>query len=264
MDTILKLSRPLAVIDLETTGLRQEEDRIIEIAIIKLHPDGREAEFCERVNPEVPIPRQVSELTGIRDEDVQGKPTFRAIAANIAKFLIDCDLAGFNVIDFDWRLLKHEFQRAGVDVPNGGRAIVDTMQIFHRQESRNLTAAARFYLNLNHADAHSALADARMSVRVLMAQLLRYQDIPHDLPELHAYCHRYLDSARTFEWKRGEAVVAFGRRYKGRMLRDVAQVDAEYLRWMLAGDFPSDTKQIVSDALLGRFPEHAQQQGIAP
>ena len=159
---------------------------------------------------------------------------------------------------FDLRLLANEFNRAGVEFSTEGRSIIDAQRIFHLKEPRDLQAAARFYLNAGHEDAHSALADASMSWRVLKAQLERYPDLPRDPTGLHEFCNyasdRFLDSGRKFEWRHGEAAFAFGK-HQGRPLKEIAKEKPDYLKWMVSSDFPTDTKKIVGDALDGEFPK---------
>jgi len=258
MNHVLKLNRPLAVLDLETTGTAPETDRIIEIAILLVYPDGKEIEYSSRVNPEMAITCEATNVPGIRDGDVKDKPPFWAIALEVAAVLKDCDVAGFNVAAFDLRLLANEFDRAGVEFSIEDRAIIDAQRIFHVKEPRDLQAAGRFYLNTGHEDAHSALADASLSWRVLKAQLERYLDLPRNVAELHDFCNptadRYLDSGRKFEWRHGQVAFAFGKN-QGRLLEEIAEEERDYLKWMASSDFPSDTKKIVEDALDGRFSE---------
>jgi DNA polymerase-3 subunit epsilon len=246
------------MIDLETTGLAREVDRIVEIAILKFHPDGRRTRYCKRVNPQIPIPPEASEVHGIRDEHVKGEPIFKKIARQVALILRGCDIAGFNVASFDLRVLEREFERAGIPFASERRMVIDCKRIFHAKEPRDLQAAARFYLGTEHGDAHSALADARVCWRVLEAQLCRYPDLPRDVAGLHDFCgwsaDKYLDSGRKFEWRYGQASFAFGK-HQGRLLKEVAKEEPDYLQWMAGSDFPADTKKIVKAALDGKFPK---------
>jgi DNA polymerase-3 subunit epsilon len=255
---ILKLKRPIAIIDLETTGTAVEFDRIVEIAVLKVKPDGTTLKYEKRVNPGMPIPPEASKVHGIYDKDVKNKPTFHEIADEVARVLKDCDIAGFNVTNFDSKMLQREFQRAKAEFSMEGRLVIDAQRIFHAKEPRDLGAAARFYLKTEHEAAHSALGDAQMCWKVLNAQLERYGDLPRDPPALHEFCNpaddRYLDSGRKFEWRHGQAAFAFGR-YGGQLLKDVAQTDRGYLEWMLRTEFPADTLGIASDALNGKFPK---------
>jgi DNA polymerase III subunit epsilon len=252
----LKLKRPLAIFDLETTGILPHIDRIVEIGIIKIYPDGRKTKYRTLVNPGIPIPLGATLVHGISDTDVKGKPQFREIAPKVERFLRGCDLAGFNSVKFDIPMLQCEFERANVPFSLDGRRTVDALRIFHLKERRDLTAAYLFYCDGDHTKAHSALDDARVSWKVLQAQLKRYTDLPLDLDDLHDISterERYVDRGRNFEWKEGDASFRFGV-HRGTLLKDVAQEKPDYLQWMLGRDFPEDTKQIVIDALNGKFP----------
>jgi DNA polymerase III subunit epsilon len=164
MEISLQLSRPLAVLDLETTGLKPDADRIVEIAIVKIHPDGKTAEYVKRVNPQIPIPPEAAAIHGIRDEDVTNEPPFKEIAQEVAHFLFECDLGGFNLTGYDLRLLLREFERSGIKFSLDNRAIVDAKQIYHAREPRTLEAACRFYLNESHEHAHSVSLTPRCSI----------------------------------------------------------------------------------------------------
>jgi DNA polymerase III subunit epsilon len=254
MEISLQLSRPLAVLDLETTGLKPDADRIVEIAIVKIHPDGKTAEYVKRVNPQIPIPPEAAAIHGIRDEDVTNEPPFKEIAQEVAHFLFECDLGGFNLTGYDLRLLLREFERSGIKFSLDNRAIVDAKQIYHAREPRTLEAACRFYLNESHEHAHSALDDAVATWRVLNAQVLHYKDLPSDPASLDRMFNRYLDSDGKFEWNGEKAAFAFGK-YRGRLLQDIAEADAEYLMWIAGkGEFRQDAKQIARNALKGEFP----------
>ena len=176
----IALDRPLVFIDLETTGLNTKSDRIVEMAIIKMSPEGDVSERVRRFNPGISIPPEATAVHGIRDEDVADEHPFADVARSLADLLEGCDLAGFNIRRFDLPLLRAEFKRAGVAFDLEGRRIVDMKAIFHREEPRDLAAAARFYLDREHSDAHSALGDTRITAEVLWAQLERY-DIPPEL-----------------------------------------------------------------------------------
>jgi DNA polymerase III subunit epsilon len=255
MDISMKLSRPLAVIDLETTGLVVETDRIVEIAVVKVCPDGRPlVPYVARVNPQIPIPAAATAVHGIRNEDVEHEPGFKLLAPKIAALLEGCDLAGFNIVNFDLRLLLQEFARAGVPFSLKDRAIVDAKQIYHAREPRDLEAACRFYLKREHPQAHAALDDAQTTWWVLNAQLQAYGDLPRDPAGLDALFNQCIDSEGKFEWRRGQAAFAFGK-YRGQSLRDVARQSPDYLEWIAnKGDFTPEVKQIAKDALKGTFP----------
>lgn len=167
----LQLKRPIACVDLETTGVSITQDRIIEISIVKLYPDGKEEIRTRRINPQMPIPKEASAIHGIFDEDVANEPTFKELANGIKQFLDNCDLCGFNSNKFDFPILTEEFLRAGMDVNFRDRHLVDVQQIFFKKEPRNLAAALKFYCNKEIQNAHSAEADALATVEILKAQL---------------------------------------------------------------------------------------------
>ena len=250
----VSLDRPLVFFDLETTGLRVGEDRIIELAVVRLAPTGDVTEKERRFNPGVPIPPEATEVHGITDADVADEPAFAQVARALADFLDPCDLAGFNVRRFDLPMLLAEFRRAGVDFDPGGRRIIDVQQIFHNEERRDLSAAVRFYLDREMEDAHSALADIRATAAVLGAQLERYPHLPRDLDELDRYC----DEVQPFEteverWFEetpdGHRLFRRGK-HRGRPLAKIAGQHPDYLEWMLGlDDLDEGVKEVVRDAL---------------
>lgn len=254
----LNLRRPLAFVDLETTGTSPVTDRVVEIAIFKVLPDGEEDFRCNRVNPGVPIPAEAMAIHGITDADVANEPPFASYARSLNDFLADCDIAGFNVAGFDLRMLEAEFERADVVFSREGRAVIDAMRIFHLKEPRHLAAAVRFYCGHEHPEAHSSEDDARAAAEVLQAQLDRYDDLPRDVEALHELCNpvdpSWIDPDGKFRWSGSDAVIAFGP-HKGRTLQDVAAAEPGFLEWMLKKDFSPETMQIVRDALSGRFPQ---------
>jgi len=250
------LERPLVFFDLETTGLRVGTDRIVELAVIRLDPTGNVTEKVRRFNPGIPIPAAASEVHGIRDEDVAHEPPFAARARSLLKLLDPCDLAGFNLRSFDVPMLLAEFQRAGVPFDVESRRIIDVQLIFHREEPRDLSAAARFYLGRELEDAHSALADIRATAEVLTAQLDRYPHLPRDLDGLQEYC----DEVRPFEtevdrWfatdEHGDRRFRRGK-HRDRTLAEVVASAPDYLRWMLSTeDMDEGVKEVVREALQG-------------
>jgi DNA polymerase-3 subunit epsilon len=243
----LRLTRPLVSLDVETTGLSPRHDRIIEIAMVKFHPEGRRDRFHRRVDPEVPIPAAATAIHGLTDQDVAGSPKFKAIAGSVARFLRTADLCGFNIKNFDLPFLFNELSRAGIRVPLGRRAVIDALQIYRHQEPRDLIAAVRRYLGRDHALAHSALGDAYAAAAVLDGQVASHTDLPGTVAELHA---RFTDVDLMGRLKRqnGEVVLAFGK-YTGRPLAEVASDDPGYLRWLLDQDFLPDFQAIVRQAL---------------
>ncbi len=257
----LNLSRPIVFIDLETTGTSPASDRIVEIAILKIAPDGTENFRCKRVNPGMPIPPEATAVHGITDADVAGEPTFARYASSIREFLADCDIAGFGVARFDLKMLEAEFQRAGVEFSRGDRGVIDAMVIFHQKEPRNLAAAVGFYLGREFPEAHSSEDDARAALEVLEAQLERYHDLPRDVRALDELCNpkdpNWIDRDGKFSWVGGAAVITFGK-HKGKSLEDLAAAEPDYLEWLLGQDFSPEVKQIVRDALSSKFPSVSQ------
>jgi len=247
------LDRPLVFLDLETTGLSTSHDRIIELAIIKVTPRGDVLERVRRFNPSMPIPAEASAVHGITDEDVKGEATFAQRARSLADLLDGCDLAGFNVRRFDIPMLVAEFRRADVAFDPRERRIVDIQAIFHREERRDLSAAARFYLGREHPEAHSALGDIRTSAAVLSAQLERYAHLPRDLAGLHGYCDECMpmetELERWFQEGAGGRVFRRGK-HRGKSLADVAKNEPDYLSWMLGTeDMDAEVLRVVREAL---------------
>ena len=250
----LELSRPLAFFDLETTGTDIAEDRIVDIAVLKLLPGGTEEVLHSLINPGVPIPPSATEVHGVRDADVQAKPTFAQIAPGLAKFLNGCDLAGFNVMRFDFPLLKAEFSRAGILWPEQEPRMVDAHVIYQEKERRDLAAAVKYYCGSEHSDAHSALSDARATRRVLEAQIRHYSDLPNSVEDLDSFCkearpNRFADSGYWFSMKDGALIFTKSQQHRGELLLEVARTDPSFLEWMLSIDLPSDTKVLVRQAL---------------
>jgi DNA polymerase-3 subunit epsilon len=256
----LALDRPLVVFDLETTGIDLVADRIVQVAMIRLEPDGSRRVLETLVDPQRPIPAEATAVHGITDDDVRGKPTVRDLLPELERILAGADLAGYNSISFDQPMLQEELSRAGSQLDLGEARHVDAMVIFKRKERRDLTAALKFYCDRDLVDAHSALADAEATLAILDAQLGRYDDLPRDVAGLHEYSaehrRRYVDVTRKFKWDDdGEAVLNFGK-VRGRRLRDVVAdpQDRGFLEWMLGKDFTSEVKTIVRAALAGEFP----------
>lgn len=259
----LKLDRPIAFIDVETTGIKPYSDRILELSILRIQPDGTEEYKSHRVNPEMAIPADTTAVHGITDADVAGEPMFRQYAKSVYDFLEGCDLSGFNIITFDLPFLKAEFERAGVDsLDQEDRQIVDSMIIFHQmvspdQGSRNLKAAYLKYCGKELGNAHGAEKDAGASAEVLDGQIETHSDLPNDVPGLAAFCgevrKNYVDAEGKFLWSEGEMVFNFGK-HAGRPLKEIAQEYPDYLQWIIRGDFNPDVHDIVSKALEDEFP----------
>jgi DNA polymerase-3 subunit epsilon len=262
----LTLDRPLIVFDLETTGLDPMTDRIVELGCVKLLPTsgagggGAPAREIKtwRINPGRPIVPAATAIHGITDADIARSPTFDALASEVHAYFAGCDLSGFHVEGFDLPLLAQEFERVGTTFPDWKPRIIDARTIFTLRESRGLAAALQFYCGREHVGAHGAEADAIAAADVLLAQIDRYADLPTEVEALHSVCHPVsadaLDTTGKIRWCEGEAVLGFGK-HTGKPLRQLVAEVPDYLRWILAKDFPADTKQIVAEALSGRFPE---------
>lgn len=254
----LKLTRPLAVFDLEATGIKPETDRIVEICIYKCLPDGTCIPKSRLINPTIPIPADAIKVHHITDEMVREAPTFKQVAKGMLEFLDGCDLCGYNLVKYDLRLLRMEFKRAGLVFNLDGRNIVDPMMIFHKYEKRDLTAAAKFYVNEDHADAHRAEPDVKVTVKILDEMVRRYSAMPNkednlpNTPEalqilLKPECAEDADG----KFRRVEGVIQFTfGQYRGRPLEWVAKSDPDFIRWMLGKDFSEDTKRVARDALM--------------
>ena len=253
----IQLDRPLAVFDIESTGVNAEHDRIVEIAVLKVFPDGTSRSNVRRVNPEMPIPPSATAVHGISDADVAGCPPFAEIAPKLADYLSDCDLGGYNLVNFDVPMLENEFRRAGVPFSMAGRKIVDVYNIFCKLYPRTLGAAYEFFCGKKLEDAHSADADTLATWEVLLGQLARHAELPRNVAELAAFSSMSdpdaVDRQRRFKWRDGEVIVNFGKN-AGRTLRDIAEHDPGFLRWIVRSDFPEDVKTIARDALIGKFP----------
>ncbi len=254
----LKLERPLVFFDLETTGVNLNNDRIVELSIVKIFPNGRQEVKTRRINPEMHIPEGSSLVHGIYDEDVANEPTFRAFSKNLMVYLADCDLGGYNILKFDIPMLINEFQRVGLEFSLEGRRMIDAYQIFCKKEPRTLSAAYKFYCDKVLEDAHSAEADTMATYEVFLGQLERYDDIGEDVQSLHEFCNQknpdWIDSTGKFKWSGSDPVVGFGKN-AGMFLRQAAVDNPGFLQWMIKVDFPEDAKQIARDALIGKFPK---------
>ena len=244
---LLPLERPLVVYDTETTGTNSRSDRIVEIACVKIHPDGRREDWERRLNPGIPIPAASTAIHGISDADVADAPRFRDVAAELSAYLRGCDLAGYNIAGFDLPVLRAEFLRAGVPFEVADRRLVDAQRIFFSREPRHLAAAARFYCQSDHDGAHGARADAEMTLRVLVGQLERYAELPRSVGELHEqFCagiDQDIDPEGRFRLVNGEPTVNFGKN-RGRLLKDISREEPGFLRWILKGDFSEPVKSV--------------------
>ena len=258
----LKLIRPLVVFDIESTGVSPRKDRIIELAAIKLMPEGEEISKCWLMNPGVPIPPETTAIHGISDEIVKDCPTFADKAEEIFEFFRGCDLSGFNAVRFDIPCLEEEFARVGMAFAPSARKHVDVQRIYHKKEPRDLSAAVRFYLGRNHDGAHGAEADTRATLEVLKAQMAKYSDLPATVDEMDEYLVPHdpmnADRAGTLRWKDGELTINFGKK-KGESLKKLLLNEPNYLKWILKGDFDTEVRMIIKDLLdNGRLPPAPQ------
>ena len=257
----LNLKNPVVFLDLETTGINIVTDRIVEIALLKIHVDGSEEEKVHRINPEVPIPEETSRIHGIYDEDVKDEPTFKEVAKTLAKFLEGCDLGGFNSNRFDIPLLAEEFLRADIDIDFKKRKFIDVQAIFHKMEKRTLEAAYKFYCKKTLVDAHSALADTKATYEVLKSQLDVYKDVEYKdingkkfvpivndvekLSEFSSYDRNVDFVGRIVFDENGVEVFNFGKN-KGIPVEKVLEEQPGYYGWIMNSEFPLYTKKVLT------------------
>ncbi len=243
----ISLKKPLAIFDLETTGTNVTSDRIVEIAIIKVNTDGTEEKYLKRVNPEMPIPIEVSEIHGIYEKDIADAPTFLQIAAEVVAFIGDADLAGYNSNKFDIPVLAEELMRAKSTFDVSNRQFVDVQNIFHKMEQRTLSAAYKFYCNKEIENAHNAMYDAEATWDVLKAQIERYDQLEGNVDFLSNFSKAGNNNLLDFAGRlaindKGEAIYNFGK-HKNKTIKVVAKTEPGYYGWMLDADFPLYTKQ---------------------
>jgi DNA polymerase-3 subunit epsilon len=244
----LQLQKPLAIIDLETTGISLSNDRIVELAIVRLSPDGTRQVKRRLINPEMPIPKQASDVHGITDDMVKDAPTFKQLANEIKQYLDNCDLGGYNSNRFDIPLLMEELLRAGMELDMKGRRLVDVQKIFHMMEQRTLSAAYKFYCDKVLEGAHGAEVDAVATLEVLEAQVERYPQLGNTVESIIKCIgdDQIVDFARRFVMDNGVEVFNFGK-YKGKPVADVLKLEPQYYDWMMKGDFPLHTKQKLTE-----------------
>ena len=258
----LQLKRPIAFIDVETTGTNPHSDRVVELSILKIHPNGNEEYKSHRANPGIPIPASATAVHGITDTDVAGEPEFRQYAKSVRDFLEGCDIAGFNVIKFDLPCLEAEFTRANIEFSRQGRHLVDSMVIYHQREPRDLEAAYHKYCSGEMKNAHCAEEDAKASAEILDGQLEMYKDLPRDVVGLCALCYEVdansIDADGKFIWVEGEAVCNFGKKHRGHKLKDISIEDPGYLEWITRSDFSTEVKEMAIKAINGEFPEQSE------
>ncbi len=246
----LELKRPLVFIDLETTGTNLATDRIVEIAMIKISPDGTKTVKHKFINPQMPIPKSSSGIHGITDEKVKDAPVFKQVANELKQFIDDADLSGYNSNRFDVPLLMEEFLRAGLNIDMSNRKMVDVQQIFHLMEKRTLGAAYKFYCEKELVDAHSAEADAQATWEILEAQLKRYETLGNSLDSILQFTgeDKVVDFAKRFVMENDVEIFNFGK-HKGRPVMEVLKAEPQYYDWMMKGDFPLHTKQKLTEIL---------------
>lgn len=261
------LERPVVFFDIEATGTDPIADRIVEISVVRVRPPGQiDPPRTWRIDPEVRIPIEASEVHGIYNEHLRGAPTFAEVAEELEPVFAEADLAGFSIGRFDVRILNAEFVRAGRSLDFARTRILDAQVIYHQREPRHLAAALRYYRDKELVDAHGAEADTVAALEVFAGQLQRYDDLSLSVDELHAVSSQhndaYCDHGRRFAWRDNEPVFNFGR-LRGKSLRWVAGDPNErnYLRWVLDGNFEDDTKGIVREALGGKIRRRERANG---
>jgi len=253
----LKLTKPLLFFDLETTGVDTQNDRIVELAAVKMWPDGKVEEKCRRFNPLVPIPKEATAVHGISNDDVKNEPPFGKFVGGpqgIAAYFSGCDLGGYNIIHFDIPMLKVELERNGESLDTSGVYVVDAFKIFTHREPSNLAGALRLYCGKGHEGAHAALDDVLATIDVLGGQLERYPDLPDTVDGLDEAMRDpdAVDREGKLKWVEDEMTINFGR-HKGRTLRYLADNESQYIRWMIDNKVVGDAVSYLRDALVGHF-----------
>ena len=245
----LELKRPLAFFDLETTGLNIATDRIVEISIVKIMPNGNKEVKTKLINPTIPISKESAAIHGISDEKVRNEPTFKELSVEFDDFIKGCDLAGFNSNRFDVPLLAEEFLRAGIDFNVNDRKLVDVQNIFHKMEQRTLVAAYKFYCDKDLTNAHSAEADTTATYEILEAQIEKYADIKGNTTFLSEFSQvtKNADLLGRFVYDENEEVVFNFGKHKGKPVTEVLTKEPGYYSWMMNGDFPLYTKKVMKD-----------------
>ena len=255
-----------AIIDLETTGVNISTDRIVELAIIKLMPNGERFNKVMRINPTIPIPIESSLIHGIYDKDIENEPTFKSVAKSLAKFLEGADLSGFNIIKFDVPMLVEEFLRADVNFSVENRKLIDSQKIFHLMEKRNLSSAYKFYCNKTLENAHSAEMDTLASLEVLESQIRKYQGmsvfdglekeigiIENDMATLHELTSSNMVDLAGRMIKKEDAVIFNFGKHRGKNVEKILEEEPSYYEWIMNGDFPLDTKRRLTEIRLKAF-----------
>jgi len=245
---MLQLTKPLAIIDIEATGMNLGTDKIVEIAMVRIQTDGSKSVKRKLLNPEMPIPPSITELNGINDQIVKDAPTFRQVANEIKQFLENCDLAGYNSYRLDIPLLAEEFLRTGLEFEFRGRKLIDVQKIFHLMEQRTLSAAYKFYCNENLENAHSAEADACATWEILQAQVKKYPQLGNSLESILKITGEdyFVDFGRRMIMDNGIEIFNFGK-HKGRAVSEVLRAEPQYYDWMMKGDFALHTKKKLTE-----------------
>jgi len=258
----MKLKNSLVVLDVESTGVWVEKDKVIEVAFIKYSPEGKREVLHSRVNPGMAIPPVITELTGISDADVKDAPFFKDIALRMLDFMGFADLGGFNIEKFDLPLLEREFFEAGHKFEWQLRKIYDAQKVYHLNEKRDLYAAYKFYCDKDLNNAHSALADAQATLEILEAQVAKYGDGDASVEHLGQYRYRsteeFYDKEKKFRWWNGKLYMMFGKYANKYTLQEIVQKDRSYLGWILSAQFSEEVKELVENALNGRFPQPSE------
>jgi DNA polymerase-3 subunit epsilon len=251
----LKLSKPICFFDLETTGTNVATDRIVEISILKVFPNGNKESRTWLVNPEIEIPAEAEAIHGISNARVANEPTFKSLSGEIYHMIRDSDLGGFNSDRFDIPLLAEEMLRTGVDFDMKNMVSVDVQTIFHKMEKRTLVAAYKFYCNKELSDAHSAEADTHATYEVLLSQLDRYPELENNVRKLAEFStHRqFADFAGFIAYdENGEEIFAFVK-HKGKKVAEVLENEPGYFGWILNADFPLYTKKVLTQIKLNKL-----------
>ena len=251
----LNLNKPICFFDLETTGTNVAKDRIVEISILKIFPNGNKSSKTWLVNPGIPIPHEAAAIHGISDENVANEPSFKQISAEVYQMIKDSDLGGYNSDRFDIPLLAEEMLRAEVDFDMKNMVSVDVQTIFHKMEKRTLEAAYKFYCDKELADAHSAEADTKATYEVLLSQLDRYPELENNIKKLAEFSNRKnsLDFAGFIgKDESGEAIFTFGK-HNGKKVNDILETEPGYFGWILNADFPLYTKKVLTQIKLSKL-----------
>ena len=246
------------MLDLETTGTWVEKDKIVEIAMVRLSPDGARDTFKSRVNPGMPIPPRVTQIIGIMDADVKDAPKFKEIAVKAITFIGDADLGGFNVERFDLLILERELFEAGLKFDWRTRTIYDAQRIYHLHEKRDLKAAYKFYCDKELLNAHTALGDTEAALEILESQIHRYGKPEQGIESLRDFEYErmddFFDGEKKFRWWNGELYPVFGKYAKRVSLKEIAKKEPDYLKWLLTTDFSEEVKTMIRGIMEGRFP----------